>query len=553
MRARFWPVWACIATLGVHATALAQSRFDGLPRSNLQNTFPRGPEMLPQPKGQAPNVPRSTRQEMRPETSIRPTEFRIAGVKSIPFAEVLALFKPYVNKDTTLGEVFKAVQQVKERYVHYGYALSYAYLPEQDFANGVVQVVAVEGYVNSLALKNAPPHLQEKVRAIADQIVGERPLTKRTFERYVSLLGRLPDVSVDANIPPPQGDDGASPLELAVRHRRFTASARFTTAHPGFQGLLTGNLNGVTSLGDRLSVSVMVPRGPLDRSYLEANYALPLGTNGLALHANAYRYRGRPRTVSVTGAPIRQDYSDERAALSLAYPFVLNGKSEVSGALGLFATRSGAVFTKAEQPGQIGQRASTRGLQASLLGNWQGNGAETGFEAQVVKGLSCCGADQGTGSNVDLAYTKVRLSARRSDQWRDGAFGTSIKAVVQHSKNILPVTERINFGNTYFGAGYNQGERLGDSGGAVAVEVNKLFQRDGTIQRIQPYLGMDYARTRLTGSTETDALRSAIVGVRVATREQFSIDINRARPLGAPPIGETDRSGRWNVQAAVKF
>lgn len=546
-----WPAWACATAFGLQcALAGAQSRPDLPGRSNLQNTLPQAPPREPQ-RVRVPGAP-VPGSDVRADTPVRPTEIRIAGVKSVPFGDVSAVFRGFVNTDTTVGALLDAARKVAGVYADHGYALSYAYLPQQDFAGGVVQVVAVEGYVDRLELEGAPAFLEQKIRDVAAPITAERPLTSRTFERYVSLLAKLPDVSVDADVPVPEGDDGASPLKLKVRQRRFTVSAAFDADHPGFEGLLTGNINGLTRLGDRLSASVMAPHGDRDRSYYELDYTLPLGDDGLGLHANAYRYRGRPSTVIVNGAGVRDDYDEARASVGLAYPFQLRADSEVSGEVALFAARSGDVFTDPGAPGEVDSRASTRGVQASLQGSWRGKDHETRAGAQLVKGFACCGANEEQ-HLVDLDFTKLRVSASRSDQWRHDSFGTFFSAVAQGTRDWLPVTERISFGGTYFGAGYPTGERAGDVGYGAAAELNKPFRRSGRIRRIEPYVGVDYAQAWLNGAAHPQALMSGIVGVRLDAGRHLFLNIGRAKPVGTRPLGEDGRPWRWNVQMSVNF
>src|ERR1700761_7378367 len=83
---------------------------------------------------------------------LTPTRFDVTGVRSIPFADVAALFAPMRGKDTTVGEMVAAADKVTAMYKAHGYALSFAFVPSQTFAGGVVQVTVVEGYVSGLTV-----------------------------------------------------------------------------------------------------------------------------------------------------------------------------------------------------------------------------------------------------------------------------------------------------------------------------------------------------------------------------------------------------------------
>ena len=62
-------------------------------------------------------------------------------------------------------------------------------------------------------------------------------MKKATFERYVSLVSRLPGIGVNANVPTPDTIDGATRLELSIEFKKYSTSAAFDANHPGFEGI----------------------------------------------------------------------------------------------------------------------------------------------------------------------------------------------------------------------------------------------------------------------------------------------------------------------------
>jgi hemolysin activation/secretion protein len=134
----------------------------------------------------------------------------VQGSTAIPFEEVSALFTPFINGTHTVGELNAATQKVSELYQRHGYALS-AYLPPQDFANGAVQVIVVEGYVQSLNLEGNFGRSEDQIREIAQPLLNERPLTTKTFQHQTQLMARLPGVQITASANLPTTTDGACP------------------------------------------------------------------------------------------------------------------------------------------------------------------------------------------------------------------------------------------------------------------------------------------------------------------------------------------------------
>lgn len=111
-------------------------------------------------------------------------------------------------------------------------------------------MTVVEGYVSAVKVTRRPGAVEDKIRAIDDRIVADRPLRRATFERYINVLGLLPGITVAANVVPPQNTDGATTLELKVDRKPFNVSAGVNFNQPGVQGLLTATENGLTALGE---------------------------------------------------------------------------------------------------------------------------------------------------------------------------------------------------------------------------------------------------------------------------------------------------------------
>jgi hemolysin activation/secretion protein len=66
-------------------------------------------------------------------------------------------------------------------------------------------------------------------------------------------------------VPPPQTTGGATTLELKVDRKPFDVSTGIDFNHPGVQGLLSATENGLTSLGEQLSVSALLPKRRVGR------------------------------------------------------------------------------------------------------------------------------------------------------------------------------------------------------------------------------------------------------------------------------------------------
>ncbi|MBC7201617.1 MAG: redox-regulated ATPase YchF, partial [Pseudomonas balearica] len=128
-----------------------------------------------------------------------------------------AVVVPVCNKiEAEIAELIEVTRRLTQRYQQDGYLLSYAYLPPQDFADGRVRVVLVEGYIHDYQVQGDIGAARAYLDQLMDRLKAERPLTRESFERYTSLAGRIPGVTFQAQVPPPATTDGATRLLAQV-------------------------------------------------------------------------------------------------------------------------------------------------------------------------------------------------------------------------------------------------------------------------------------------------------------------------------------------------
>jgi hypothetical protein len=266
-------------------------------------------------------------------------------VKSIPFDDVAQRFTPLVSKDVTIGQLIEVADGVTKLYQARGYALAFAFITAQTFDDGVMRVTVVEGFVAQIKLPGNAGALDGRIRELAAQISADRPLRRATFERYINLMGRLPGVKVGANVPPPQTTDGATTLELAVQQKPFDVSIGIDFNRPGVQGLLTVSENGLTSLGEQLSVSALLPKGRDNVTYVATHGGLPIGSDGLAAALDASHYRGNPTDNPGLPANIQRTVINDKLAMSLNYPLILSSTRNLTGSVSGYASHDETVTT----------------------------------------------------------------------------------------------------------------------------------------------------------------------------------------------------------------
>jgi len=555
MKSRFDKWMMLLAVAAAAGATQAQTRVAGNPLDALPqiNAPKKGPNVTVQVAPQAPQL-----QELL-SRHLTPTTFQVEGVKSVPFEEISRRFTPLVGKDITIGELIETANGVTKLYQERGYALSFAFIPAQTFDNGVVHVTVVEGYVSDVKVTGKPGAMESKIRAIAAHITADRPLRRATFERYVNTFGLLPGVSVKANVPPPQTTDGATTLELNVERKAFNISSGIDFNHPGVQGLITATENGLTSFGEQLSISALVPPGRDKVTYVAFSGAVPVGSSGLVTRLDASTYRGKPTDNPGLPSYVERTVKNEKLGLSASYPLLLNNQRSLLGTVSGYASHNEDRYQNQITGATLENRSQVRVLQMQLDYTSVGPKQVRKLSVNVAKGFDILGASKSQDitvgnattslpSPISLTFVRTGATYTQTNEW-PFRIGTSVSLTGQYSPDSLPTSEQISFGAQRYALGYQPGETSGDSGWGMSLEVNRAFSPGWTyLKTITPYVAYDMARVYLyAGTPQPNRLSSVGIGVRLSDSRYYNLDLSVAKPVGDAPVESASRSPRINA------
>lgn len=548
---------ACLllgATLVAGAQAQQSRPYVGNPLQTLPTPVP----MAPTPSVRLSVQPqRNAQLQALLARTLVPTRFEIAGAHALPVTEMAKLFQPLAGHTVRVADLIAAADKVRALYEAHGYALSFAYIPAQSFAGGVVRVVVVEGYVAQVQIHGDAGSLEAKIRAITAHIQGERPLRTATFQRYVQLLGRLPGAHVDVNVPAPTTTDGATRLELNLTRTRFNLASSVDFNHPGVQGLLSATLNGLSPLGEKLTLSTLFPRGRGSQRYDAGSLAVPVGSDGMQLSLDGSRYDGRPDDSFQSLPDLSRRLTQHRLQLAASYPLQLAADhvQEIGG--GTYRAdvidRYRNILTNA----QLSLDSRVRVLFATFDDQRTSTRRSRKLSFAVAKGLNRWGAESVARSSLsdvplaypgDVAFTRYNASLEQADQWT-ARFGTRLSVAAQYSADTLPSTERITFGGARYALAYDPGEAAGDSGWGLSLELNRNWSVGKRyLKTLTPYVVAQVARVYVhQGHLPIDRLGSAGVGLRMSDDHHYAVDLTVAQPFGDRPLEASRRRPRINL------
>lgn len=544
-------VLAALYALPVSAdsrSAVQGSPLDALPK-------PEAPPSAPMTVNIQPQAPDPALQKLL-NSHLVPSHFQIAGVKALPFEQVAAQFAPLAKHDTTVAELLAAANKVTQMYREHGYPLSFAFIPAQSFENNVVAVTVVEGYVKTVKVEGNAGSGDQRLKAIAEQLQQDRPLSRATFERVAGILSLQPGVQIVANVLPPTTVDGGADMVLTVKRKPITVGIGADYRQPGIRGLLTASANGLTPLGEQVTVSTLQPGGPLHEKYYAINYAQPIGSNGMLARLNWSDYRSEPQSQSLESLQFQPRYQTKtvRVGAAVSYPVILDNTHNLIVTGGLYAAENGQTFNRSvpTTPMSVQLSSQVRVLSAEVAWTTARQSADKlqqtrQISAGLYKGINGLGASR-ENSNVALGFTKATVQLSQSNQL-PGGFGVAFAASAQHSSNILPASEQIGFGGSLFGLAYPAGEVAGDKGWGVKAEINRLFAVDTSYLRtVQPYFLVDHSRVYSRGAPLThDTLGSIALGTRFSDTHYYTLDLSLAQPVADKPLNAKSRSPRVNA------
>lgn len=521
-----------------------------LPAPNLPTDAYR--PATPKPQLPTPQAPEG----LRLGTEVEVSHVQVQGGTVYSLDELAAVYKPLLGHKVRLDELINATRSITQRYRNDGYLLSYAYLPPQQFAQGQLQVVLVEGYVKDYQIVGDVGPVESQVRALLDKIQGERPLTRKTFERYTSLLNRIPGVTVRAEVPPPGTTDGATRLIADASRKPWTSSMNLSeSSRDQMQTVLSLSSNSQTPLAEQISVSGLFPPGDDDEHYYRLDYSQFLGDEGTQFNGYYSSYESEPddRLRLANGLELKRKRKNERLSLGFSHPWLLSRTELLSTTARLYGVDDETRYEVIDYPIKLTSQTDIRAL--ALEADWRKATAEQLriISGGIYQGMDTLGAETDS-ARFDLDFLRLRLSGVQSDQFSEnwqGVFSTSL----YWTDDYLADAEQVVFGGSNFGRGYPNDQASGDKGWGVAYEVNYSIRREGEwLRLLQPYIVVDAARTEFNDLDVADnKLSSTALGLRLGDAKYYNISVEAAKPMADKAIDTHNRRPRLTLSFSYQL
>jgi hemolysin activation/secretion protein len=522
------------------AAATAQVAPDA---GSLQRQLRNGiPDIRPQQPPSAPTAPVQPRDE-GPRLGVK--GFVIEGTSLIPVAELQALIADQTNRDLSLGDLRQLTMRITEAYRQRGY-FARAYLPAQEARDGIVRITVVEGRFGKLIPGQTPIRADaDFVSAVAAaRLQPGAPYSADALERGLLLANDLPGVTVDG-ILKAGSDPGTSDLMLDIKDDPLFSgfvngdnSGTRATGH--YRGNAGASLNGLTGIGDQLSLLGLASRG---LTYGQVEWSLPLGPDGLraraALTGLDYDLVGDFKDLDAEGTAVTQQ-------LALSYPLLRSDRHSLQARLGYEHGRYNddtlglALHRKQMDKGSIA-------LDGNRTDGWGGGGASYYAVSLTIGRLDLsrlpadAALDKAT-ARTDGNFSKIAIDLRR-DQALGDSFFLRGRLVGQWSGSNLDSSEQLALGGPLGVRAYPVNEGLGDSGAVANLELHYPVT-SGTANGLDLFGFLDAGLTRRhaekwagwnVGSNDANSypLFGAGIGATYAIFDDLGLSLVAAVPFGA--------------------
>lgn len=556
----------CLALFCILAAG-SQARAEGPLRGNPVDAMPRL-ERPPAANQPPPYVQTATPEQLalqaRLAQRIVPRNFDVSGVHAIPFEEVSGMLSPLAGKEISLGELVQEVDKITQLYRDKGFPLSFALLQNQTFANGVVVVTVVEGYIGNVRIEGDIGNARDRLEALAGPMQEERPLKQATLERQLNLMRTVPGVKFTPSLDLPRRADGATELVLAASRQPVSLTGGIADLGTGMQPVVNMATNSLTPLGEQVKLTASVPFNTDDVKYVSGEIRVPIGADGLAVKIDGYHYDARPQDDAIEMLGFERRVRNDRIGVGVSYPFLLNNTRSLTGTLGVYAANSKDRYESRSTDRWLQQDAQVRAATAEMRYIQVSESKATDVALSVAKGFDAAGAKKDISTNygysatpvLDLDFTRYNLNARQTFVL-PAQIGLVFSSAAQYSSNILPSSEQVSYGSWRYAMGYPQGEQSGDKGVGVSAEINRRFGVGWEyLSSVQPYALVDYARTwynnKALQTLNQRHLSSVALGMRFTDDKYYLFDFNVAKPVGSATVDDS-RGVRFNANYSLFY
>lgn len=490
------------------------------------------------------------------------TSVAFEGNKVLSDGELQSIAADYVGKEISLTQVFELASRTTAAYRAQGHILARALVPTQRIEDGQLQITIIEGFIDQVRIEGDAGGARALLEEHGRRIAAAKPLTAEILERELLLAQDLTGFRIRNVLTPSQTAPGGADLTLVVERKPYDAYVGIDNRGSRFLGPIeitaAAYANDVFNTAGRLGLlTVFAPEGGPELAFGAISFDQPMNANGLRLFTSLSHTRTEP------GHTLKALNNEGRATTfqsTLSYPFIRSRDLNVIVSGGITARDAESKDAFVNPLYEDSLRTANVGVYVNALDTW---GGYSTLSARLTQGFDVFGATTGSDpnrsrTNADGQFLRGNLDITRLQPIiPDVNLQIGVSGQTSFGDSLLS-SEQFGVGGLAYGRAYDPSEITGDRGVSGGAELQwNVLDRVGFISNLQTYsfyeAGAVWLVAPLPGEEERVSIASAGLGVRFATWDRVSANLELAKPLTRDVAAEGDKDPRIFFSLGVSF
>jgi len=556
----FLSLFTCRVSLAQHVpkgdeAGAASARFD----SDVRKA-----EKAVSQKRKAPEL--EVKEEKAPPVPAGPaflvSDIKITGNTIFKTEELASLYKGYLGKEVTFGDLQAVADKIKDKYKAKGYATVIVYVPEQEVKEGRVEIKIAEGRMGNLIVEGNKWYPSKLIRRSYHTKKGE-VLNVLKVERDILRISNNPDVEIHSVMS--QGKEPET-VDVAIKVKDyFPYYAGVTTDDKGTRlsgkdrAMLTFRSTDAAASNDSFYLTLLYSRHANAQSI---SYLLPVDTYGTKVGVSFSHFNlklGKEYTDITGDTLVITPYIEKELMLSPAEEAYLHVGMDIQSIKKHFR----GITTADDQ-----LRVPYFDLQYTKNDLWGRTTLTPKFSFGTSDFLGASSFNHPTASRAETGgfFFKYETSMVRVQR----AFLESyciIRATLQASPQTLTPAEQFQIGGADTVRGYPEGDFLADTGAIFNLDwIFPLYLMPKDVKfpysdtplrnQVQPVIFADFGGGRLNKELPLERRDKFLIGVgggvRVRLYKNLYARIEWAKAIGAKPeAGSGPSTFHFSVQSEL--
>ena len=470
----------------------------------------------------------------------------IDGNEVLPDAAFAPILARYQGRTLSFADLRALSEAITALYAAKGYGLSFALIPEQTVADGIVHVTVIEGRIGTIDVRVEGRGLGINAERIATilkkrlQVLAEGgPARTADLERAALLIGDLPGVRARLVVTPSATQNLASDIVAVVEvdpaSGTVGADNRLRDSFGDYSVSMSVSANSLDTFGDALTLST---RAAIDFKSLfsaQLGYRAPIGNDGVSAYAATSIARSRAQDGALATLDFRG--YEETATLGLSYDAIRSRRQNLQ-----LSAEFQAINTRSTLLGTDATRDRIRFVTANARYDWTAtNQARAAVELGINQGIAGLGATSAFNPIASRQFATPDFTTLRASASTLLPIGTvQLAAVIDGEWTVggrkLAAVE-CSYGGAAIGRAYYSGAAGGDNCLRSSVELSRPSRLHDSI--VTPFVFFDAALLGQRAPLDFDEVSrvttgSAGVGVRAQTQQGLWFSFVAAKPIHPP-------------------